>query len=322
MAEIGNGEPSKGFPQNNGDRFPSFFIGQHEHESTEDDVARWRKERTKEVDTSEQKRMEARCEMMVKAVQLDSQEEQQQAESKNEGTTCTELEGEKTETGAWCICHRMKKMQEEHEEMPKVRNLKKEQEKKDRDQQMYFDLMRRINDLERALVQINGERDTKERKTSDDMDKLAMKLAHVDAILAVNREQQERMEVALKNERTKRVEIEREKQELEASWRHQSRMWLEQLREKERAIKIQEEKEQITKKLQELEKKKETQEDVRQTELNNLLEEMQRGTLKVQELEERNVVLLQYIEALQEYILKLVKHEKFQRAMNNMLMLW
>ncbi|KAK3567626.1 hypothetical protein QTP86_020272 [Hemibagrus guttatus] len=112
----------------------------------------------------------------------------------------------------------------------------------------------------------------------------------------------------------KRPAAEREIQEMVASWKEQSRTWLQQMQEKDNMVEqLREEKKEMAKRIQELEKENKRQDDLRKMELMNLQGQMQ-GVFREfkKELEEREIAYLELTERLQAKI-KYLEQNQAQR---------
>ncbi|KAK3545769.1 hypothetical protein QTP70_011863 [Hemibagrus guttatus] len=135
----------------------------------------------------------------------------------------------------------MKKLQEEKEEMAeKLRGLEKDRERIEE----LIEAEQRNNlrvEMQRALADFKEEQMERDRANQmllmDLMSTVknlkGAQLGDVEAMIFVDRKRQDGEEAELENERKKRPAAEREIQEMVASWKEQSRTWLQQMQEKD-----------------------------------------------------------------------------------------
>ncbi|XP_027032803.2 golgin subfamily A member 6-like protein 2 isoform X2 [Tachysurus fulvidraco] len=226
------------------------------------------------------------------------------------------------------------------EEMKRaLADFKQEQMERDRAIQMLLEeLMRMLKNLKETQAQINKGKDTKARDRSDDKNKVVtLKLGHVETMFFVSREQQDREEAELGDERIQELEKENQKQKelrkvelnnLQENMHREFRGLKKELEEREMVHLVQTEEllikiknlernqsqieEDLSDAMMDSEKQTGEMEEQDNTKAREMEEQL---TLKVRELEERNSALLQHICELQANITLFVEREMIADSM-------
>ncbi|KAK2860087.1 hypothetical protein Q7C36_004253 [Tachysurus vachellii] len=220
------------------------------------------------------------------------------------------------------------------EEMQRaLADFKQEQMERDRAiQTLLEELMRTLKNLKEAQAQRNKEKDTKARDRTDDKNKVVtLKLGDVETMFFVNKEQQDREEAELEDERIQELEKENQRQNefrkmelnnLQENMQREFRRLKKELEEREMVHLVQTEElltkiknleqnqsqieEGLSDAMMDSEKHTGEMEEKDNTKAQEMVEQL---TLKVRELEERNAALLQHICELQANITLFVERE-------------